>query len=41
LASEGKVIWASGYPVAEEYAAHPGTHLGLVIGEEALPETAR
>jgi tRNA(Ile)-lysidine synthase len=40
LTSEGKVIWASGYPVAEEYAAHPGTQLGLVIGEETLREPA-
>jgi len=36
LTSEGKVIWASGYPVAEELAAHPGTQTGLVIGEEEL-----
>jgi len=36
LASEGRVIWASGYPAAEELAAHPGTHTGLVIGEEKL-----
>ena len=36
LTSEGKVIWASGYPVAEELAPHPGTQTGLVIGEEAL-----
>jgi tRNA(Ile)-lysidine synthase len=34
LTSEGKVIWASGYPVADEFAAHPGTQIGLVIGEE-------
>jgi tRNA(Ile)-lysidine synthase len=34
LTSEGKVIWASGYPVAEELAARPGTQIGLVIGEE-------
>jgi tRNA(Ile)-lysidine synthase len=39
LTSEGKVIWASGYPAAEEYAARPGTQVGLVVGEEALPET--
>ncbi len=32
--SEGKVIWASGYPVADEFAAHSGTQIGLVIGEE-------
>jgi tRNA(Ile)-lysidine synthase len=36
LTSEGKVIWASGYPVAEEFAPHPGTQTGLVIGEEEL-----
>jgi len=36
LTSEGKVIWASGYPAAEELAAHPGTQIGLVIGEEML-----
>ncbi len=36
LTSEGKVIWASGYPVAEELAAHPGTRTGLVIGEEEV-----
>jgi tRNA(Ile)-lysidine synthase len=36
LTSEGKVIWASGYPVAEELAPNPGTQTGLVIGEEEL-----
>jgi hypothetical protein len=36
LTSEGKVIWASGYPVAEELATHSGTQTGLVIGEEKL-----
>lgn len=36
LTSDGKVIWASGYPVAEELAVHPGTQTGLVIGEEDL-----
>jgi tRNA(Ile)-lysidine synthase len=36
LTSEGKVIWASGYPVAEELAPHPGTQTGLVIGEEEV-----
>ena len=36
LTSEGRVIWASGYPVAEELAPHPGTQTGLVIGEEEL-----
>jgi tRNA(Ile)-lysidine synthase len=36
LTSEGKVIWASGYPVADDHAPHPGTQTGLVIGEEEL-----
>lgn len=36
LTSAGKVIWASGYPVAEELAPHPGTQVGLVIGEEEI-----
>jgi hypothetical protein len=36
LTSEGKVIWASGFPAAEELAPHPGTQTGLVIDEEEL-----
>lgn len=36
LTSEGKVIWASGYPVAEELAPRAGTRTGLIIGEERL-----
>jgi tRNA(Ile)-lysidine synthase len=36
LTSEGKVIWASGYPVADELAPHAGTQIGLMIGEEEL-----
>ena len=36
LTSQGKVIWASGYPVAEELAASAGTKSGLVIAEEEL-----
>jgi len=36
LTSEGKVIWASGYPVAEDLSPHPGTQTGLLIGEEEL-----
>jgi tRNA(Ile)-lysidine synthase len=36
LTSEGRVIWASGYPVAEELAPLPGTQTVLVIGEEEL-----
>jgi tRNA(Ile)-lysidine synthase len=36
LTSDGKVIWASGHPVAEEFAPHPGTQTGLMIGEEEI-----
>jgi tRNA(Ile)-lysidine synthetase-like protein len=36
LTSEGKVIWASGYPVAEELAPNQETRTGLIIGEEEL-----
>ena len=36
LTSGGKLVWASGYPVADEFAARPGTHTGLVIAEEDL-----
>jgi tRNA(Ile)-lysidine synthase len=36
LTSQGKVIWVSGFPVADGLAAHVGTKSGLVIGEEEL-----
>jgi tRNA(Ile)-lysidine synthase len=36
LTSEGRVIWASGCPVADELAPHAGTQMGLIIGEEEL-----
>ena len=36
LTSAGKVIWASGYPVAEEFAPDAETQRGLIIGEEQL-----
>ncbi len=36
LTSGADVIWASGYPVAEELAPHRGTRTGLVIVEEEL-----
>lgn len=36
LASQGRVIWASGYPVAAEVAASRATQIGLVIGEEEV-----
>jgi tRNA(Ile)-lysidine synthase len=34
LTSQGRVIWASGYPVAEDLAVHEGTKSGLIIAEE-------
>ncbi|HEY2646281.1 MAG TPA: tRNA lysidine(34) synthetase TilS, partial [Candidatus Acidoferrales bacterium] len=36
LTSKGKVIWASGYPVADGLAPHAGTRMGLILGEEEL-----
>jgi tRNA(Ile)-lysidine synthase len=36
LTSAGQLIWASGYPVAEEFAPRPGTRTGLLIAEEDL-----
>ncbi len=36
LTSGAEVIWASGYPVAEDFAPSPGTRTGLVIVEEEL-----
>ena len=36
LTSDEKVIWAHGYPVAEEFAPRQGTQVGLVIAEEEL-----
>ncbi|HTC63499.1 MAG TPA: tRNA lysidine(34) synthetase TilS [Candidatus Saccharimonadales bacterium] len=38
LTSQGRVIWASGYPVAAEFAANEGTKNGLIIAEETLAE---
>ena len=34
LTCEGKLVWAAGYPVAEEFAPRPGTQTGLLIAEE-------
>ncbi len=34
LTSAGQLVWASGYPVAEEFAPRSGTRTGLVIAEE-------
>jgi tRNA(Ile)-lysidine synthase len=36
LISDGKVVWVSGYPVAEELTPRPETQIGLLIGEEEL-----
>ena len=36
LISDGKVVWVSGYPVAEELTPRPGTQTGLMIGEEEV-----
>lgn len=36
LTSAGALAWAWGYPVADEFAPHPGTRTGLVLAEEAL-----
>lgn len=38
LTSDGQLVWASGYPVAEEFAPHAGTRTGLLIAEEKLRE---
>jgi tRNA(Ile)-lysidine synthase len=34
LTSDGQLVWASGYPVAEDFAPRPGTRTGLLIAEE-------
>ena len=34
LTSDGELVWAYGYPVAEEFAPRPETHAGLLIVEE-------
>jgi tRNA(Ile)-lysidine synthase len=36
LISAGHLVWASGYPVADDFAPHSGTRTGLVIAEEQL-----
>jgi tRNA(Ile)-lysidine synthase len=36
LTSAGRLVWASGYPVADEFAARPETRTGLVIAEEGF-----
>jgi len=38
LTSDGRVIWASGYPVADELAPHAETRMGLVIEELNIGE---
>jgi len=34
LTCDGHLVWAAGYPVAEEFAPRPGTRTGLLIAEE-------
>jgi tRNA(Ile)-lysidine synthase len=34
LTCDGQLVWAAGYPVAEEFAPMPGTQTGLLIAEE-------
>jgi tRNA(Ile)-lysidine synthase len=36
LTSAGRLVWASGYPVAEEFAPRLGTRMGLLIAEQDL-----
>jgi tRNA(Ile)-lysidine synthase len=36
LTSAGQVVWASGLPGADEYAANAATHFALLIDEESL-----
>jgi tRNA(Ile)-lysidine synthase len=38
LTSAGQLVWASGYPVAEEFAPRQGTRKGLVIAEQDLQQ---
>jgi tRNA(Ile)-lysidine synthase len=41
LTSAGKLVWASGYPVAEEFAPSSETRTGLIITEEQMQRTSR
>jgi tRNA(Ile)-lysidine synthetase-like protein len=34
LTSAGQLVWASGYPVADEFAPRADTRTGLLIAEE-------
>jgi tRNA(Ile)-lysidine synthase len=36
LTSAGSLVWARGLPVADDFAARPGTTTGLVVAEEDL-----
>ena len=38
LTSAGRLVWASGYPAADEFAPHTGTRTGLVIAEDEFQE---
>jgi tRNA(Ile)-lysidine synthase len=41
MTSGGNLIWASGYPVAQEFAPSSSTQTGLLIVEEDLDQTAQ
>jgi len=41
MTSAGKLVWVSGFPVAEEFAARAETRTGLLIAEEGLPRAIR
>lgn len=40
LTSGGQLVWASGYPVAEEFVPRRGTRKGLLIGEKDLRDAS-
>ncbi|MGH9680979.1 MAG: tRNA lysidine(34) synthetase TilS, partial [Candidatus Acidiferrales bacterium] len=41
MMSAGKLVWVSGFPVAEEFAARPETRTGLLIAEEGFSRAGR
>jgi len=41
LTSGDTVVWASGYPVAQDFAASSSTNTGVVVVEESLHPTSR
>jgi tRNA(Ile)-lysidine synthase len=38
LTSAGQLVWASGYPVAGDFAPHSATRTGIVVGEQELQD---